>query len=278
MATPPREPPIGQRFSHVYLDRGEPVGDSDRMRIRMRSLVTLVGLTDTTLVADRLGVEFYSWRTFFKDAEMRDILDFVTVAYHHLARLQYVGDLKSRQWLEGAAQIFAEENIHYRVDQRGGVRFYFDDEFARAGSAAIAILSNPRYANSLDAFNKSLASLREAPPDGKGAIRATFTAIEGLFCLMFPDVQRLSSGAAQRLKPLIERSCIGDRRAQDAADKLLQSLRGWIDAAHEYRHEEGKPDVVAQPPLTLVVYLVSSGAAHLRWLAELDASLQNSAE
>jgi len=246
MATPPREPPIGQRFSHVYLDRGELVGDSDRMRVRMQSLfMRLQSLTQTSIVEDDLGVEFHSWRTFFRQAKMRDILDFVTVVYHRLTRLQYVGDLKSREWLAGVAQIFAEENIHYRVDQSGGVNFYFDDEFARAGAAAIAILSKPRYANSLDAFNKSLASLREAPPDGKGAIRATFTAIEGLFCLMFPAVNRLSSGEAQRLKPLIERSYIG---------------------------------VVAQPPLTLAVYLVSCGAAHLRWLAELDASLQNSAE
>jgi hypothetical protein len=53
---------------------------------------------------------------------------------------------------------------------------------------------------------------------------------------------------------------------------MLQSLRGWIDAAHGYRHEEGKPDTVAQPPLTLAVYLVSTGAAHLPWLAELDAA------
>jgi hypothetical protein len=34
------------------------------------------------------------------------------------------------------------------------------------------------------------------------------------------------------------------------------------------------PDEVSQPPLNLAVYLVSTGAAHLRWLAELDASLQ----
>jgi hypothetical protein len=31
------------------------------------------------------------------------------------------------------------------------------------------------------------------------------------------------------------------------------------------------PDKIAQPPLHLAIYLVSTGAAHLRWLAELDA-------
>ena len=151
-----------------------------------------------------------------------------------------------------------------------GVHFYADEEFAQGSASTIAGLQ--RYANSLNAFNKSSAALAEAPCNGKDAIRATFTAIEGLFCLMLPDVQRLSSGAVQRLRPLIERLYGGDRRAQEACEKLLQSFRSWIDAAHEYRHEEGKPDIVAQPPLTLAVHIVSTGAAHLRWLVELDAA------
>jgi hypothetical protein len=132
-------------------------------------------------------------------------------------------------------------------------------------------LERQRYANSLDGFNKALAALGEAPPNGKDAIRATFTAIEGLFILMFPEVKRLASGETSRLRARIERVYNGDRRAQETSAEMLQSLSDWIDAAHHYRHEEGKPDTVAQPPLTLAVYLVSTGAAHLRWLAELDA-------
>jgi hypothetical protein len=71
------------------------------------------------------------------------------------------------------------------------------------------------------------------------------------------------------------KSCHGNRSAIEAGEKMLASFRGWIDAAHEYRHEEGKPDAVAQPPLTLAVYLVSTGAAHLRWIAELDVDNQS---
>jgi hypothetical protein len=135
-----------------------------------------------------------------------------------------------------------------------------------------SILERPRYANPLDAFNRCLAALSEGPPDGKGAIRATFTAVEGLFGLMFPDVARLAAGAISRLRPRIEQLYNSNRRAQEASAEMLQSLSDWIDAAHCYRHEEGKPDTVAQPPLSIAVYLVSSGAAHLRWLAELDAA------
>jgi hypothetical protein len=52
---------------------------------------------------------------------------------------------------------------------------------------------------------------------------------------------------------------------------MLNAFKEWIDTAHFYRHEPGKEDV-AQPPLTLAVYVCGVGASHLRWLAELDAS------
>lgn len=88
---------------------------------------------------------------------------------------------------------------------------------------------------------------------------------------MFPEVRRLTAGEISRLRLPVEQAYSGDRRAQEASKKMLQSLGDWIDAAHHYRHEEGKPDTVAQPPLTLAIYLVSAGASHLRWIAELDA-------
>ena len=265
--------PEGRRFSHVYVDRGEPTNITERVRIRLRSLVVSIKeLRTSTVVEDKLGVNFSTWQRFFDTAKNRDVLDLVTVAYDFLARQPYGRDIYARQWQVDVEKIFSEENIHYEVDLKGGVHFRFDKEFAQVTAAAISILQKPRYANSLDAFNKALAALAQGP-DGKGAIRSTFTAIEGLFALMFPDVQRLAAGEVSRLRPSVEQVYSGDRRAQEASQKMSQSFRSWIDAAHEYRHEEGKPDTVAQPPLTLAVYLVSAGAAHLRWLAELDAAI-----
>jgi hypothetical protein len=63
-----------------------------------------------------------------------------------------------------------------------------------------------------------------------------------------------------------------DATASGASNRMLNAFKEWIDAAHFYRHEPGKKDVVAQPPLTLAVYVCSVGGSHLRWLAELDAS------
>ena len=269
----PEKAPEGQRFSHVYLDRGDPTADSDRMRIRLRSLVVSFDkLRQSAIVQSELGLDFLTWSDFFKKAETRDVLCLVTVAYRFLAQQSYVGQTLSQNWLRGVAQIFAEENVHYSVDAKGGVHFRFDEDFARVTAAAISILTKQRYANSLDGFNRALSALAEGPSDGKGAIRATFTALEGLFRLMFPEVKRLAAGETSRLRPLVEQAYAGNRLAQEASGEMLQSLSDWIDAAHSYRHEEGKPDTVAQPPLTLAVYLVSAGAAHLRWLAELDTA------
>jgi hypothetical protein len=241
--------PQGQRFSHVYLDRGEPVGDSARMRIRMRSLVVSIEtLRKSTIVEDELGLEFTTWQRFFDVATVRDILDLVTVGYRYSAKQQYVGEMNSSQWLRGIERIFAEENVHYRVDRKGGVHFHPDHEFARVVAAAISALQPRRYANSLDAFEKGVSALRDASPDGKGGIRGIFTAIEGLFALMLPEVQRLASGEASRLRPSIAKAYHGDRRAQEAAKEMLQSFTDWIDAAHHYRHEEGKPDTIASHP------------------------------
>jgi hypothetical protein len=266
-------PPAGKRFTHVYADRGEPVGDSRRMRVRMEALLyEIEKLRQSGIMGKELGVEYRTWSDFFRDAPMRDILDLVTVGYDHLLGDSYHSTYDADRWRDGVQRIFGQENVHYRVDGEGGVHFQFDREFTHTTAAAISILERPRYANSLDAFSKALTALAQAPPDGKGAIRATFTAIEGLFILMFPEVRRLASSETSRLRARIEQVYNGDRRAQETSAKMLQSLSDWIDAAHGYRHEEGKPDTVAQPPLTLAVYLISTGAAHLRWLAELDSA------
>lgn len=63
---------------------------------------------------------------------------------------------------------------------------------------------------------------------------------------MLPEVKRLASGETSRLRVRIEQVYNGDRRAQETGAEMLQSLSRWIDAAHGYRHEQGKPDTVAR--------------------------------
>jgi hypothetical protein len=183
----------------------------------------------------------------------------------------YGGANAARLWLTEVQTTFIEENTHYRVDRAGGVHFYFDEEFARNRAATIAALQSQRYRNALDAFDGSLSALSKTPPDGKGAIRQTFAAAEGLFRLVFPDAPRLTAKELDRLQPLIQAAMVGNPTAGPAALKLLASFKDWVDAAHFYRHEAGAEEV-SQPPLTLAVHMTSLGASFVRWLAELDAA------
>jgi hypothetical protein len=130
-----------------------------------------------------------------------------------------------------------------------------------------------RVANALHAFEGGMAALAQAPPDGKGGIRGVFSAAESIFRLILPKAPRLGGAELDGLTPLLERLYAQEETARRSAAKMLNGLKDWVDAAHFYRHEEGAEEV-AQPPLRLAVYIVSTGASHLRRLAEVDASLQ----
>jgi hypothetical protein len=211
------------------------------------------------------------WPEFLSEIALRDVLDLVTISFRLFDSARMEG--ASRIWLAEVQRIFVEENVHYRVDARGGVKFHFDEEFASNRAAAVAVLQAPRYANALDAFERGMAALRNVPPDGKAAIRNTFAAAEGLFRLMFPNSPRLTAQEAQRLEPLLHGTYAGNDIAVRAANKMLGSFKDWIEAAHFYRHEAGHEEPL-QPPLTLTVQMISIGASFIRWLAELDASQQ----
>jgi hypothetical protein len=278
----PDAPPIGQRFSHVYIQRGEPAQDSPRMRRRLAALIDTFPDLETfrQVVPRELGIDVGwrgavpDWVAFFRDCAPQDVLDIVTVAYRYL-------DAKRRtrmkqhdpwdRWRGEVQRIFEEENVHYRVDERGGVHFRFDAEFENNRAATIASLQGARYRAAITAFEDGMAALAKAPPDGKTAIRSTFAATEGLFRLMLEKSPRLTAQEAQqRLEPLLQRVHATDKVAMGAASKLLNAFKDWIDAAHLYRHEAGQQEPV-QPPLMLAVQMVSVGASFLRWLAELDA-------
>jgi hypothetical protein len=291
MGTPPPKPPTGQRFSHVYLKRGEPTQDSPRMRRRIASLISSTpdisdSITDWhrlgQYVENKLGIGATwstsdDWTKLLSKWQLADVLDAVTLVYQFLVEKKSRG-IRSvsapELWISEVNNIFREENVHYIVDDRGGVHFKFDDEFARNAAAAIAVLQLPRYANARDAFERGMAALASAPPDGKSAIRGVFSATECIFRLMLPKVPRLGAAELEGLSPLLDKLYANENTARRASTKLLGSLKDWTDAAHFYRHEEGAQEV-AQPPLNLAIYLVSGGASHLRWLAELDTQMQD---
>jgi hypothetical protein len=271
--------PVGKRFSHVYEKRGELAPDSPRMRRRFSAMVYAShGLREfRNEIEKELGVPVgeNGWHHFFAHCDLGDFLDAVTVGYRLMlrqAREDRYGFVRPDAWVATVRRMFSEEGIHYTVDDRGGVHFAFDREFEVNCSATIAALNGRRFANVLAEFQEVDSKLAEVPPNGKGAIRSTFAAAEGLFRLMFPAAPRLSASEIdKRLLPKVQRVYAADVVALRAATKLVTSLKEWVDAAHFYRHETGKEEV-AQPPLTLAINLISLGASYIRWLAEIDST------
>ena len=152
---------------------------------------------------------FDDWRAFFRDCALQDALDFVTIAYRYLVERQRTGfkELKAPdRWCVEVQRILQEENVHYRVDERGGVHFRFDAEFDHNRAATIASLQGVRYRAALTEFEDGMAALAKAPPDGKTAIRNTFAAAEGLFRLMIEKSPRLTEKEARKIEPLLQRA------------------------------------------------------------------------
>lgn len=275
-------PPLGQRFSHVYMQRGTPRPDSVRMRHRLALLIDAIpDLKGLSRIAEsELGIASpwstpEGWPRHLAKWQLEDVLDLVTVAYRLLVQKLRTGIHNTRapeQWIAETNRIFSEEYVSYTVDNAGGVRFVVDEEHARNVSASISVLQTPRYANVLHAFEEVGKALNEVPPNGKHAIRSVFAAAEGLFRLVLPNAPRLGGKEAESLRPILQRIYAGDKPALSASAGLLKGFQEWIEAAHFYRHEPGAADEISQPPLSLAVYIVSVGASHLRWLAEIDAA------
>jgi hypothetical protein len=90
------EPPVGERFDHVYVERGKPIDDSERLRRRMHAAFRDLNLLDSAkgLIGSRLEAELgidmptgwagYIFEQFFVDAELRDVLSGVTIIWRGL--------------------------------------------------------------------------------------------------------------------------------------------------------------------------------------------------
>lgn len=261
------------RYSQLYIDQTGTLPDSARARHRLGKLMEEL-ITNTQGLSNylerELGIKIgalypFDWQTFAGKCEMRDLLDAVTLTFKHLA-----GSGREKRWLSGTRRIFSEEHLAYAIDDQAVVHPAVDKEFQRNRQATLAGLQARRYANSLAAFERISDELASDPPNGKDAWRAAFGAVEGLFRLMFPSAPQLNTGAVEtHLAPLIQKLYGSDAGAVRAASKQVASFKDWVDASHNYRHEQGSEEPV-QPPIDLAVLAISNGTSFLRWLIALD--------
>lgn len=267
----------GRRFSLAYGQRGLPAQDSIKARRRLLAtflvLWTEVKDKDEIAALIRREIGTYNpanwraeyWTAFFMKEEAIDVIDAVTVIYTYSVVSYKVEPVA--EWLKQVARIFAEENLSYVVDIEGGVHYRTDQEIETSRSATVAGLDLQRYYAARDAFENAHFALGNKSPDTLGAVRLGFDAVENVFKLMTGESRIGPSEITRKLGPRLAQTYTG--RALDAAKLASKAMGEWVNACHQYRHAP-REEEPSPPPIGIALVLVSSAAAHLRWLVELD--------
>jgi hypothetical protein len=269
----------GERFSVLYARPGTPVPDSGRARHRVGSLFreTVFNSNLERLAAHlarNLGVPVPSngqypshWHQFIRECGTADFIDTVTVVHRYL--FWHVSDSAANWWRDAVREIFNEENLAYEIDKDGSVHPRVDREFQRNLVSAVVGLQSERYEKVRELIDSSSTNLSADPPNYRQAWRATLSAAEVLFGLMFPYARLTADEIERRLQPLVERAYEGDPTAQKAAKEMVAGFERWVDASQIYRHQPGAAET-AQPPADLAILSISYGTSLMRWLAGLD--------
>jgi hypothetical protein len=219
------------------------------------------------------GVVSYSVYDFFKQSELRDLLDSITVIYKIIKINTREYSYLAESWKEFVGTAISEENLGYRLDNECGVHFFVDEEFERNRFSALAVLEDPQYSGSRAAYDAAYKYLDADPIDTKGAVRSIFESIEILVKQMV-DTKNLNKWIVENtLKTKCLKIFESDLIASNVASKMFDGFAQWVDSVHNYRHGQVGDEPVS-PPENIAIYIISSGTAFLRWLVCLNNVLQ----
>jgi len=269
----------GERFSRLYVQPGDRAQDSPRARYRIGTLFGEQILSRqaeqlAAYITRELGVPIpgggrhsADWHKFVRECRTPELLDTITVVYRYL--FWHLGDHIANWWRDVIKQIFVEEHLAYEIDDAGGLHPSVDGEFQRNLTTAVAGLTSPRHHEIRKQLDDVAKYLTAEAPNYKQAWRAMLSAVEAAFALMLPYAQTSADEIERRLRPLVQRAYGDDATAQQAAERMLNALKEWIEASRMYRHVPGAKELDV-PPADIAILAISHGAALLRWLAGLD--------
>jgi hypothetical protein len=268
------------RYSQLYVERGRRQPDSQRARIRLHALfASLLPADHQAKVQEditlELGVEPVGMPAFFKECDVHDLLDAVTVIYDYLhSNDDYLSKKSSddynpyEAWRNEVDRIFREEHLAYRLDDGAVVRPGIDTEFEVNRASALEVLDDPRFGEARTEFKAAYRHLGDG--NGKEALRMMFPAVEVVAKVLFPGAfpRFMPNEVDRHLRPRLERRYANNAPAISAGRLLLEGMKNWISAAQLYRHGQQQQEPAA-PPMDFVVAHLSAGATYLRWMIEL---------
>lgn len=278
--------PVGQLFTHVYLQGVPLLQDSENFRRRLgvyldqnhsqqKSQLVSYLRQETGLQVSRRGLA-YHLEDFLVEVELKYLLDLITLTWRCFQQenmKSYVQRGSAFRWHQFVSRCFREEKLGYQLDVECGVHYFVDEEFERNRVATLSLLGTERYSGVRHSFEAAYTYLDSSPPDTKASVRSLFESVEILTKLMV-NTSNLNKYAVERtLKSKILALYKMDGVATKVISGLCDSFALWVDSIHYYRHGQVQEEPVA-PSIHLAVYIISSGAAFLRWLVEIDVSTQ----
>lgn len=288
--------PVGQLFTHTYLERGEPTKDNKHFRVRLGGYVQsdlhdvhgflanhLKKEAGLKVIAHSTGMgAYYHFEDFFLSLEIVRLLDVITLTWR-LLRLIDLDRLRKRStrrsemaesWQKFVGRVFAEENLGYFLDEECGVHHLVDEEFEHNRAATLRCLGSPRYEGVRAAFETAYAYFDRESPDTIAASRSMFESIEILGRLMEAGKNLNSYFVKNKLLPLAKSALASDKTAEQTLEKIFDGIASWVDGVHNYRHGQGEEKPVLLPT-GMATYILSTGAAFLRLLVEVDQTLKS---
>jgi hypothetical protein len=273
---------MGQLFSRTFCQPSELLRDSERMRRRLGAFSDSK-LMDQAFAISRIVEQETGSRVpwigsrvhldaFFHRAELRDVLDTITII-DALLRNTVLGS----QWHSFVARVFQEEHTAYTLEKDGSVSFAVDAAYAGARASTIAGLSEDKWTTSRTELERAFADLDEVPANTNSAIRTIGASVESAAKVVVHDAAS-SIGPTEIEKHIWPRAQVayaGNPAARDASHQFLRSYSDWVVCTHQYRHGQSH-EAAAHAPLELAIAVVSQGCSILRWLSSLDELVERS--
>jgi hypothetical protein len=269
------EKPVGQLFSHTYLERGTPKADSSAFRQRVA--VFLIQRFDNTrfdlstyLALETGYIDRHAYGTWSKTLQALDVVQFlnvITLVWRFCQARHYTP--LSFAWKEFVTRALLEENIGYRLDSLCGVHYLVDAEFEHNRVTTLRTLDAARYKAVRHEFEAAHDYLTASPADTKAAVKAIFEAMEILARLMV-TTKNLNKYCAQNLlKDVAVARLSADETTASVITATFEAFGTWIDGLHLYRHGQSTQLPVA-PPLALAIHIVSTASTYIRLLVDVD--------
>jgi len=268
----------GQRFSLLYLDRSEPVRDSQRFRNRLDAfywdkLAKEHKKDIQNILKKEAGIEIPYLQNFgfnlsdvFKKNELRDVLDTITLIYQCLIEKRWPS--VAEEWKGFVERCLREENVGYQLDRKCGVHYFVDEEFERNRFSTLIALNDPELLGVKAAYEDAYRHLDDTPADTKAAARSIFESIEILVKQLVKTNNLNKWVLDNTLKEMALDTLANDDTERNVISGMFEGMGLWVNGMHNYRHGQPEHQPV-EPSEELAVYMLSSGSSFLRLLLEI---------